>query len=177
MESKLKSSFKVKTLCKIIKATSIAMVLLSGTLSGFSQPKPGDVFKEFTFIPEHGHFGELDPDCTREFPEDHWTNRPWRVIKTLDVELEKSIKAEMSIEYWGGHSGTSEQKFKINGNDWIYLPQPEDTPTDPHCYFRTLLGNSSVLVPLEHLADGKNEVQFTCGPQICYNFNYHKGIL
>lgn len=84
------------------------MVLLSGTFSGFSQPVPGDVYKEFTFIPEYGHFGELDPDCTREFPEDHWTNTPWMVIKTLDVALEKSIKAELSIEYWGGHIGTSQ---------------------------------------------------------------------
>ena len=162
----------MRNVVKIVKATAIGLVFLLCTVPGFSQPESGDVYKEFTFIPEHGHFGELDPDCTREFPEDHWTNRPWMVIKTLDVELEKSIKAEMSIEYWGGHSGTSEQKFKINGNDWIYLPQPENTPTDPHCYFRTLLGNSSVPVPLGNLTDGKNEIQFTCGPQICYNFNW-----
>jgi hypothetical protein len=162
----------MRNVVKIVKATAIGLVFLLCTVPGFSQPESGDVYKEFTFIPEHGHFGELDPDCTREFPEDHWTNRPWMVIKTLDVELKKSIKAEMSIEYWGGHSGTSEQKFKINGNDWIYLPQPENTPTDPQCYFRTLLGNSSVAVPLEHLTEGKNDVQFTCGPQICYNFNW-----
>ena len=157
---------------KIVISISVVLVLLSGRLPGYSQPVPGDVFKEFTFIPEYGHFGELDPESKRAFTEDYWINKPRMVIKTLDVELDHSIKAEMSIEYWGGHTGTSQQKFKINGNDWIYIPQPENTPTDPHCYFRTLLGNTSVPVPLEHLKDGKNEVQFTCGPQICYNFNF-----
>jgi hypothetical protein len=157
---------------KFIRAVSIGTVFLSCIVSGDCQPATGDVFKDFTFIPEYGHFGELDPDCSRDFTEESWINKPRMVIKTLEASLENSIKAEMSVEYWGGHIGTSQQKFRINGNDWIFLPQPENTPTNPLCYHRTLLGNTSVPVPLEHLADGKNEVQFTCGPQVCYNFNF-----
>ena len=157
---------------KYLKSAFWTILILSHIIHIKCQPAPGDVFREITFISEYGHFGELDPECTREFTEDMWINKPRMVIKELDVELGNPIRAEMSIEYWGGHIGTSEQKFMINGNDWIYLPQPENTPTNPLCYHRTLLGNSSVPVPLEHLKDGTNEIQFTCGPQICYNFNF-----
>ena len=61
----------------------------------------------------------------------------------------------------------------------IGLPVPGDVfkeftfiPADPRCYLRTLLGNNSASVPLGHLREGRNEIQFTCGPQICYNFNF-----
>jgi len=157
---------------KIFKTILIATVLFSGTFLIHSQPEPGDVYKEFTFIPESGSFSELDPDCKREFTEEMWINKPRMVIKTVNIELENSVKAEMSVEYWGGHIGTSGQKFKVNGNEWIEIPQPENTPSNPLCYHRTLLGNNHVSVPLEYLKEGRNEIQFTCGPQICYNFNF-----
>ena len=41
---------------KIFKTILIATVLLSGTFLIHSQPEPGDVYKEFTFIPESGSF-------------------------------------------------------------------------------------------------------------------------
>jgi hypothetical protein len=157
---------------KIIRGILTGTLLLSAIVSGYGQPAPGEVFREFTFIPEHGHFGELDPACTREFTEEQWIRKPRMVMKSLDVALDHADKAEMSIEFWGGHIGTSQQQFRINQHDWMALPQPENTPTSPLCYHRTLLGNTSVKVPLEHLKNGMNVVQFTCGPQVCYNFNF-----
>ena len=162
----------MKNCFHITRLLSTGIILLASISKIFGQPAPGDIFREYTFIPENGHFGELDPKCTREFTEEIWKNKPRMVIKILDLELANAIRAEMSMEYWGGHIGTSEQKFKINGNEWIYIPQPQNTPSNPLCYHRTLLGNSSVPVPLEHLKNGENKVQFTCGPQICYNFNF-----
>ena len=157
---------------RIIRCVSTGALLLQAMFSAYSQPVPGEVFREFTFVPEYGHFGELDPACTREFTEEQWIHKPRMVMKSLDVMLDHAVKAEMSIEFWGGHIGTSQQKFRINQHDWMDLPQPEHTPGSPLCYQRTLLGNTSVKVPLEHLNNGKNVVQFTCGPQVCYNFNF-----
>ena len=137
--------------------------------------EPGDIFQEFTYNynAEHGRsFSELDPECKREFPEgDSFHNKPRMVPKELKLDLEGAIKAEVSVEYWGGHIGTSEQKFKANGNDWIYIPQPQNTPTEPEKYYRTLLG-PSVPIPLEHLRHGINVFQFTCGKQIKYGFDW-----
>ena len=145
------------------------------SLPAFCQPGPGEVFKEFTFVPTIGdHFSELDPNCPRDFSKSHkWgQNKPRMVPRELVLDLEGATKAEMCVEYWGGHSGTSEQKFKVNGNEWIYLPQPQNTPTTPNCYYRTLLGNEAVPVALEHLKDGKNIFQFVAGPQVCWNFKF-----
>jgi len=170
----------VKTMCvrknkkylqKHICFTSFLTLLLAGVV--FSQPGHGDVFREFTFAEQR--FSELDPDCTRNFSSgDHsWAhNKPRMVPKELVLDLKGAVKAEMCVEYWGGHIGTSEQKFRVNGHNWIYLPQPKNTPTTPNCYYRTLLGNEVVSVPLEQLIDGKNIFQFAAGSQICYNFNF-----
>jgi len=142
----------------------------------WTAPGPGDVFRDFTY--NYGaspgrHFSELDPGCKREFPEtDSFYNKKHMVPKTLELDLEGATKAEMSVEYWGGHIGTSEQKFKVNGNDWIYIPQPQNTPTEPECYYRTVLGNASVPIPLDQLKHGPNAFQFTCGPQIRYGFDW-----
>ena len=160
-----------KYLQKHICAACFLILLSAGAV--FSQPGPGDIFREFSF--EGEFFSELDPNCTRDFSSgDHsWAhNKPRMVPKELVLDLAGAVKAEMCVEYWGGHIGTSEQKFRVNGHGWIYLPQPKNTPTTPNCYYRTLLGNEAVPVPLEHLKDGKNIFQFTAGPQICYNFNF-----
>jgi hypothetical protein len=147
----------------------------------FSQPGPDEIFKEFIYSPKHNarshtatHFSELDPNCQRDFSKTHkWAqNKPRMVIKPLEIDIKQSVRAEMAIEFWGGHSGTSSQKFKVNGHDWIDLPQPENTPTSPYCYYRTLLGNKSVPIPLDLLQNGPNIFQFTCGPQICNNYNF-----
>jgi len=138
-------------------------------------PEPGDIFREFTHNYDKSpgsHFSELDPECKREFEEgSSFHNKPRMVPKELDIDLEGAIKAEMSVEYWGGHIGTSEQKFKVNGHDWIYVPQPQGTPTDPETYYRTVLG-ASVAIPLEQLKHGVNAFQFTCGAQIRYGFDW-----
>jgi hypothetical protein len=155
--------------------------MLLSFLSAYTQPGPGDVFKEYTYYETpwspgpvyRSHFAELDPGTQRQFSKTSGMyNRPRMVVKELDVDLDQAVKAEVSVEYWGGHIGTSEQKFRINGNEWIPVPQPRNTPGKPQCYYRTILGNESVEVPLQNLKDGRNEFQFTCGSQICYSFDW-----
>ncbi len=146
------------------------LTLLSAGVA-LSQPGPGDIFREFTF--DGPFFSELDPNCTRDFSSSDWAhNKPRMVPKELVLDLKGAVKAQMCVEYWGGHIGTSEQKFRVNGHKWIYLPQPKNTLTTPNCYYRTLLGNDPVAIALQYLKDGKNTFQFACGPQICYNFNF-----
>jgi len=77
----------------------------------------------------------------------------------------------MCVEFWGGHIGTSDQKFAANDNDWIPLPQPQNTPTPPECYFRNIMGNPPVPIPVDHLKHGRNIFRFTCGPQMKYSFD------
>lgn len=136
-----------------------------------------EVFREFTFAygkSPHSKFSELDPDIKRQFkPEDTaMYNKPRHVPKPITLDLQQASRAELSVEYWGGHIGTSGQRFQVNGHGWVDLPQPIGTPTEPQRFHRTLLGNNAVLVPLSHLLQGENQIQFAAGPQIAYSFNW-----
>ena len=135
------------------------------------------VFREFTFnygASPAAHFAELDPDATFKFIGEHaWgATMPRRVARPITLDLSQAVRAELSVEYWGGHIGTSGQRFQVNSNGWVDLPQPAGTPTAPQRFYRTLLGNNAVPLPLAHLRSGTNLIQFAAGPQIAYSFGF-----
>ncbi len=145
----------------------ITLALCAPILSG------QEVFRDFHFIPVGGHFSELDPNAEWEFEEgDSFYNKPLQVAKHLDIDLKNAVRTEMIFEYWGGHIGTSDQRVQINETVWFELPQPEGTPDDPECYYRTLLGNNAIEIPIEAFNDGENIFRFSAGPQICYDFGW-----
>ena len=120
---------------------------------------PGSVFREYSYhkvlTPFKGPFAYNDS---------------FFVDVNID-DLKNAVGAEIAIKYWGGHSGTSDQTFKINGSRKFDFPQPE-TPGNPYCYYKTVLGNPPVKVPANLLKEGANRFTFFCGKQICYNFNW-----
>lgn len=152
------------------------MSALLGAGPCWGQPKPGDIFREFTFNygkTQKTSFSELDPNCPRKKdPTFGMRDKAHQVPKQIEIDLDKAARAEMSVEYWGGHIGTGGQRFRVNGHEWMEVPQPTGMSGHPSCYYRTLLGNNAVPIPLEHLRQGTNIVQFTAGPQIKYNFNW-----
>jgi hypothetical protein len=137
----------------------------------------GEVLREFTFYygaSAADHFAELDPGATFKFTGEHaWgATLPRHVPRPLVLDLEHAVRAELSVEYWGGHIGTSGQRFQVNSNGWVDLPQPVGTPTEPQRFYRTLLGNNAVPIPLDHLRPGTNFIQFAAGSQIAYSFGF-----
>ncbi len=132
-----------------------------------AEPKPGDIFREYTF---GGRFSEVDPATKRANTQARrLTAMADRVLDVTD--LARATRAEVVVEYWGGHIGTSGQAFRINGNDWIDIPQPAGTPSHPQCYYRTLL-RATTPIPLSQLKSGANRFQFKAGPQICHGFDW-----
>jgi hypothetical protein len=94
-------------------------------------------------------------------------------VRRLSIDdLEGAARAEVSVQYWGGHIGTADQRFRVNGSAWFQIPQPRGTPTEPQCYYRTVLGENAVEIPLELLKQGENAFEFACGKQIRYGFNW-----
>ncbi len=141
--------------------------VLTASPALWGEPAPGDVFREYTYSVR---FSELDPGSTREGIE-QLRERSLQE-RALDIDdLKDATKAEAVVEYWGGHIGTSDQKFRLNQADWIHIPQPVGTPTQPQCYYRTLL-KATVPIPLSQLKSGTNRFQFTAGPQLCHGFNW-----
>jgi hypothetical protein len=128
-------------------------------LSQENSLKPGSIFREYSYK-------KLLSPYKVEFAY----NDSFYVDLNID-DLDKAIVAEIALKYWGGHSGTSDQTFRINRSGKFNFPQPK-TPNNPYCYYRTVLGNPPVEVPVNLFKKGENRFTFYCGPQICYNFNW-----
>jgi len=131
-------------------------------------PGPGDVYRDYTFS---RRFGEVDPGATHEGAAG-MVPRAGSPKRLVVDDLDAAKHAEVSVQYWGGHIGTSDQGFRINGGDWYEIPQPVGTPGAPQLYYRTIVGDNPVQVPLSDLKEGANVFQFKAGPQIRYGFNW-----
>ena len=131
-------------------------------------PKEGDIYREYTYA---RRFGEVDPKATapRAQGMKAKAGRPRRV----DIDdLKGAIGAEVSVQYWGGHSGTAGQRFSVNQGQWLPIPQPAGTATAPQCYYRTILGDNPVQISLDSLIEGSNVLQFAAGRQIRHSFGW-----
>lgn len=139
--------------------------LLGGPL--LAEPKPGEVFREFVF--PHW-FWETDPKGT--YPGNVALRAGSMASRSVDLwELKGAMRAEVSIEYRGGHPG--KQRFQVNGGNWLGIPQSTGAPQGPiNCYYRNVLGRSSMDIPLRALKDGANLFKFTAGPQMCAGFGF-----
>ncbi len=132
-----------------------------------AEPSPGEVFREYSYSQR---FAELDSGSRR--PGVEGLRAGSQLTRTLDIhDLRKAIRAEVVVEYWGGHIGTASQQFRVNDGDWIDIPQPRGTPAQPQCYYRTL-SRATVSIPFERLRAGANRFQFRAGPQICHSFDW-----
>jgi hypothetical protein len=157
----------------VLSALPTIALLLGGAAPLAAQ----EVFRDFTFLPDGkrgGHFSELDPNTKRDFTQRHtWgKDKPRYVPHSLALDLAGATRAEFSVAYWGGHIGTTDQRVKVNGHDWIDLPQPVGTPGSPEIFYRTLLGNNFIPLPLGQLKPGANVFQFSAGPQRAYSFDF-----
>lgn len=136
-----------------------------------AQPQPGDVFREYHYTSDM--IVEFDHGSKRTDPKALLRRGISHRERSLDLwDLEDAVRAEMSLEFWGGHPGTSDQKFRVNASDWIAIPQIAGTKGDPRCYYRMLPGTVTAPVPLESLKQGRNAIEFRAGPQVCHSIDW-----
>lgn len=136
-------------------------------------PRPDSLFREYFFRFPRAELPVLDPGATHSMVEGIRRNPRCGSPIAIEVDdLRDATGAEAVVEFWGGHLGTSNQGFHLNGKTWYPLPQPVGTPTVPQAYYRTLLGGGAIRLDLDHLRQGPNELLFTAGPQVAHNFNF-----
>jgi hypothetical protein len=145
------------------------------TVSG--DPGPGDVFREFVWRGPFVNAGNwqrvTDPNASHAGAQEFLPN-PVNVIRSDDLTM--AIGAEVTIELWGGHAGTSNRRLRINGGDWIAIGEPPGIPgdaglhPDPQCY--QYFTYPSVTIPLDALRLGDNTFEFTSGGQTCFDFGW-----
>src|SRR6266545_2405147 len=140
-------------------------------LPAAGQPKPGDIFREYRYTAET--IIEFDPGSKQQDPKALLRRSISGRERNLDIwDLEDAERAEISLEFWGGHPGISGQKFRVNDGDWTGIPQIAGTPGDPRCYHRYLPGTVSATLPLSALKLGRNRIEFRAGPQVCHSIDW-----
>jgi hypothetical protein len=140
----------------------IIMILSLPAGAAYSQEealRPGSIFREY-------HYNKMISPYVGV--------RAWKDSFYVDLnvdDLRDAAGAEVAIKYWSGHIGTSDQTFRVNQSKKYPFPQPE-TPGNPYCYYRTVIGNPPVTIPVGDLKEGQNRFTFFCGPQVCYGYNW-----
>ena len=125
-------------------------------------PKPGDIYKEFTFNHNTNNWRVTDPNTDRL---DAAAFLPNPILNISIDDLLNASKAEVVIDFWGGHDGTINKRFRFNGNTWITIPELHTLGPCPYPgnkYMQQV--NHLIEVPLGHLKTGINKFEGTSGP-------------
>src|SRR5439155_20696899 len=78
-----------------------------------AEPKPGDIFREYHYTSDmivevYSSQKQQDPRALLRRSISHRE-------RDLDIwDLEDAARAAMSLQFWGGHPGTSDHKFRVN---------------------------------------------------------------
>lgn len=145
----------------IVYTNSLLIFFTLCQITAAQGPQPGDIYKEYsrTMGQTNSNWRVTYPNVKDSRARRHLPNA------LLDIEIddpEGAVKAEMLIDRWGGHAGTSNKKVRFNGNDWIQLPELTTTPpgAEPDMYMYQ--DNSIIVIPLDQLKHGVNVFQGTC---------------
>ncbi len=148
------------------------LISLASKTSVFAQfnslnPQSGQVYKEF-YITNYGNRWRVtDPETTSTQAQAYLPNP---VIQFNIDDLTDAIRAEVVLDVWGGHPGTTEKQIRFNGQEWINVPELLTTPTNGQCYMQQV--NYLLDVPISELSQGNNTIEATSGGQTCYDFNW-----
>jgi len=130
--------------------------------------QPGDIYKEYAVnLRVDNNWRVTDPLSGQEGAQDFLPN-PVLVVGIDDME--GAVRAEVLMEIWGGHPGTTGLKFRFNWNEWIDIPGIESIPGQQECYTKEY--NVILDIPLDQLKEGDNSFEGTSGGQICHDFDW-----
>ncbi|MFH1568560.1 MAG: hypothetical protein ABIL09_11240 [Gemmatimonadota bacterium] len=139
--------------------------------------RPGEAFREFAWTGPWVNAGNwqrvTDPQARHPGAAEFLPN-PVNAVRLEGVA--EALRAEVTLEQWGGHAGTSDKRLRLNGGDWIPVPEPEGIPGQagphphPQCY--QYFTYPTVALPLEQLREGDNTFELTCGGQTCFDFGW-----
>ena len=168
--------YAMRPIFSVIAIASIASLCITTPFAA-ADPQPGDIFREYVWTGPWGNASGwqrvTDPETPRSDAQRFLPNRLNQI--GLD-DFAGAIRAEVYIEQWGGHAGTSNKRLRINGHDWIEIPVPAAIPgeaglnscAEGYQYFTY----PSVAIPLAQLQAGDNTFEFTSGRQVCFDFGW-----
>ncbi len=133
-------------------------------------PAAGDVYRETILGFDINNFDwrVTDPNAQNIGAAEFLPNQ----VLSLNVpDLTGAVRAELVIDRWGGHPGTTGKKIRLNNGSWLHVDDPATIPDDqPECY--VYQDNPMIEVPLEQLVAGSVTLEGSAGGQTCYNFDW-----
>ncbi|MHC4228585.1 MAG: hypothetical protein ACYSW0_14260 [Planctomycetota bacterium] len=129
---------------RIIPALAIAIMPGNNI---FSQPAPGDVFREYMWHKEGGDAGGSLRVGGRIGYEGS-------IALEHDFDMEHATKAEVVVEKILCHDGTTGLAIQINNSDWMYIPEAAAIPI-PQCDYQHHF-YPTVRIPLNSIKSGRN---------------------
>ena len=131
-------------------------------------PQPGDIYREYAVNLKSGDNWRVTQPNARNPGAAEFLPNP--VLSISIDDLEKAVRAEVLMDIWEGHPGTSGMKFRFNANDWIDIPRAPTLISRSECYMAEY--NVILDLPLEYLQVGENTFQGSSGRQVCNDFNW-----
>lgn len=154
----------------IVVFCGVALVGQAAVSQHFRHPQPGDIYKEYSrTMMEYYEWRVTDPNASSIWiPDPSYLSNT--VLPITISDLSGATRAELVIDLWQGHAGTTGKKFRVNGNDWIYIPELTTPPGDGQCWHSQ--SNVIVDVPLWQLQQGTNYLQGSNEGQTCHSFDW-----
>jgi hypothetical protein len=151
--------------------TLVSLGLLLAAPAFAFGPQPGQVYREFYVVMSRDQEWRVtDPQPEHKGA---FAFLPNRVLRMNVSHLAGARRAELLIDRWGGHPGTTGQRVRFNGKAWIDVPQLKTTPpgASPLCYMSQ--DNTVMEIPLADLKEGENTLEGTAGDQsLCQGFGW-----
>lgn len=125
----------------------------------WSQPQPGDVFREYRWFKKDGDAGqslrvggrEGTTNWNTSIVDGHWETV--NIDFPFDVDLEHAIRAEINVEKILCHDGTRGLAIQWNDRDWIAIPEARTIPAPQWQYQHHIY--PYVSIPLQDIQPGK----------------------
>jgi len=135
------------------------LIAMPISLPTSSQPVPGDIFRDYVWIPDMvleeekflrvgGHFNYIT--YSEYFPSN--SHKDGHIIFDKSIDLDMASKAELVVEVVCSHGGTTGLKIQINKDQWHALPPPKNIPLPRENYMYHT--NITVPLPLNQLHPG-----------------------
>jgi hypothetical protein len=153
-----------------MKSQRYLLLLCLIAVKGLAQqgPRPGDIYREYAVnLRTEDNWRVTDPNASNPGAAEFLPNP---VLSMQIDDLDKAVRAEVLMDIWGGHPGTSGKKFRFNANPWMDIPRVPTLVISSQCYMKQY--NVILDLPLEYLHEGENTFEGTSGGQVCGNFNW-----
>jgi hypothetical protein len=148
-----------------------SFIALFCTLLAAAQPKPGDIFREYTWATPEGSNERFVRVCGDGFYDDATrkgerlfpagvVNDGWFTLPN-DVDLKEAIRAEVLVERMLCHDGSTGLAVKFNSGQWRAFPDADSIPKPQSEYLYHYY--PVVELPLSELNSGakNNRFRFT----------------